>query len=118
MHPAIQVLNDLVACALAFPILSEAAIAVNGTGGDGGEEQQEHEVLERVDLLDQIILNAQQHVNTAKSDVGKPEENKRRLSVEKRQYFFCNQRQDAQCECDIKCRLIHAAHADLQKSDR
>ena len=84
MNAAVQILNRFFFCAYLVPILRKAAVAVDGTGGDGREEQQEGQVLQRIDLLDQIILHAQQHIHTAEGDVRKAEKNERGLLLEER----------------------------------
>ena len=81
MQAAIQILNHFLSGAFVFPILAEAAVAIDRPGGDGGEEQQEHEILKRGDLFDQVILDAEQYVHAAEGDIGKTEKDKRRLPL-------------------------------------
>src|SRR5581483_4180102 len=93
LHRAIQIVQELFATSLPFPITFKAPIPINGTRGNCREKHQEHEEIERSRRSDHSIAQAKDCIQSAKRHTRDAQKTKLRSGREQRSQFRRGQRE-------------------------
>ena len=73
LHRRVEIIKEFCPSANTRPVLPEAPVTIDRARGDRGEEKEERKVLRRVQRLDQLVVNAEDHIQRPKGDIRDPQ---------------------------------------------